>query len=84
MSRDLFGVAAFVLTGVVLVIQLSRLRSLRRQKVSVAALLMAGPMLFLHPDRYFRDDHLSAPWRMLLWFVLWIGVVAVVGAWFQV
>jgi hypothetical protein len=84
MSRGLFGLAAFVLTGAVLAIQMSRLLSLRRQDVSVAALLIAGPLFFVHPERYFRDNQLSAPWRMLLWFVLWIGVVALVAVWFQV
>jgi hypothetical protein len=75
MTRGEFSLAAFAFTAAVLIFQLKFLASLRRPDVSVGRFLLAGPMLFANPTRYFRDGHSTAPWRMLFWFLLFLVVV---------
>ena len=42
----------------------------RDPKYSVGHILLAGPLLFVSPDRYFLPGKRSAPWRALLSCVL--------------
>lgn len=79
MSRGIFTLLAFILTGAVLIAQVVRLTRIRRPNVTVANIILAGPLLFIYPARYFRHGQLSAPWRTLLWFILWLLVTALVG-----
>ncbi len=75
MTRGELSLAAFASMATVLVLQLIFLATLRRPSVSIGRLLLAGPMLFVHPTRYLRDGHSTAPWRMLAWFSLWLVLV---------
>ena len=66
----------FVVLSVLLFFaQLLRLVSLRRPDISVSRFLIAGPFLFTSPDTYFRAGAASAPWRMMLYWVLWLAGV---------
>jgi hypothetical protein len=75
--HQFFWGAFVVLSVLLLFVQLIRLVSLRRSDISVARFLIAGPFLFTSPDSYFRAGAASAPWRMMLYWVLWVaGVLA--------
>ena len=72
--EDAFGLGWFVLSAGFLAYLLVRLVALRRNGLTAGDFLLAGPMLFVYPDRYFADGHGSAPWRALLYWALWLLV----------
>jgi hypothetical protein len=82
--REIFLLAVLVLTVAILLVQISRLTALRRPGVTAASIVLAGPFLFIYPERYFLDGRGSAPWRMLGWFVSWVVLVGFLARYLHV
>jgi len=49
----------------------------RDSRLSVMQLLLAGPMLFISPDKYFAKGRQSAPWRALAAWTLALIIAAI-------
>jgi hypothetical protein len=59
-----------------------RMSTHRRPDISGAELLLAGPMLFIRPERYFPEGKLRKPWRYFAWW--FIGAALIVATTYQV
>lgn len=79
-TKDYFGVFASALCVAYLFLLLWRMSRLVRPVVSFWQMLIAGPLLFLSPERYFREGQYGAPWRYMLWWVLGSTTILLVAA----
>jgi hypothetical protein len=88
--REHSGIFFFALCVAYLFFLVWRMSLLRQPGIPFWQIVVAGPFLFLTPERYFRDGHHGAPWRFMLWWAIgataifllaaqiqkWIGVAA--------
>ena len=80
MTRHAIANLAFVVLAVsTWLASLTYIVRARDSRWSITRLLLAGPMLFVVPEKYFVEGRRSAPWRALLgWTVALVLTTALV------